>query len=120
MWRIYQVRRLVAVSTVLCVGLLAEVAVAQTSTAACNPTIAGPNGTCTSTTTVTKPAAASDGSTVAKTTTQQTTTTNTTTYGTTIWQGLNWGIGIAADFDVGGKRAPVRRSTTSLAAALCV
>ena len=104
MWRIYQVRRLVAVSTVLCAGLLAEVAVAQTPTAACNPTIGGPNGTCTSTTTVTKPAMANDGSTVAKSTTQQTTTTNTTTYGTTIWQGLNWGIGIAADFDVGGKR----------------
>jgi len=95
MWRIYQVRRLVAVSTVLFAGLLAEVAVAQAPTAACNPTIAGPNGTCTSTTTVTKPATADYeyddlrrllGGGLCDSAT---------------WQGLNWEIGIAADFDVG-------------------
>ena len=28
----------------------------------------------------------------------------TSAYGTATWQGLNWGIGIAADFDLGGKR----------------
>lgn len=104
MWRIYRARRLLGVSTVLCASLLAGIAVAQTPATACNPAITGPNATCTSTTTVTKPATAPDGTAVAKTTTQQTTTTNTTTYGTTSWQGLNWGIGIAADFDLGGRR----------------
>jgi hypothetical protein len=102
MWRIHQVRRLAVVFTVLYGGLLVEAAVAQAPTPACNPTIVGPNGTCTSSTTVTKPATPAGGPPV--TTTQQTTTTNTTTYGTTTWQGLNWGIGIAADFDLGGKR----------------
>jgi len=94
----------VLVATVLCAGLLIEVAVAQTPTTGCNPTITGPNATCSSTTTVTQPVSAGNGTTIAKTTTQQTTTTNTTSYGTTTWQGLNWGVGIAADFDVGGKR----------------
>jgi hypothetical protein len=94
----------VLVATVLCAGLPIEVAVAQTPTTGCNPTITGPNATCSSTTTVTQPVSAGNGTTIAKTTTQQTTTTNTTSYGTTTWQGLNWGVGIAADFDVGGKR----------------
>jgi len=101
MWRFYQVQRLVAVSTILFAASLAEVAQAA-PTPACNPTIVGPNGTCTSSTTVAKPATAAGGAPV--TSTSQTTTTNTTTYGTTTWQGLNWGIGIAADFDLGGKR----------------
>jgi hypothetical protein len=38
------------------------------------------------------------------TATKTTTTTNTTTTTTTSWGGLSWGIGVAADFDIGGKR----------------
>jgi hypothetical protein len=63
MWRTHQVRRLVAISTVLCAGLLVEVAVAQTPTTGCSPTITGPNATCSSTTIVTKPVPVSDGTT---------------------------------------------------------
>ena len=37
-------------------------------------------------------------------TTKTTTTTTTTTTNTTTWGGLSWGIGLAADFDIGGTR----------------
>jgi hypothetical protein len=72
MLRIYQLQRSTAVfvATVFYAGLLVEVAGAQTPTG-CNPTITGPNGTCSSSTTVTKPVPAADGTTVAKTTTTQ-------------------------------------------------
>jgi hypothetical protein len=41
---------------------------------------------------------------VATTTTGATTTKTTTNTSAVTWAGLNWGIGIAADFDVGGTR----------------
>jgi hypothetical protein len=77
---------------------------AQTPPVDCK-SIASKNGTsCNQTTTITKPVTATDGTTVPQTTTVQQSSTTTTSYGTTSWQGLNWGIGIAADFDLGGKR----------------
>jgi hypothetical protein len=106
MLRIYQLQRLTAafVATVLCAGLPVQRGAAQTPPVDCK-SIAPKNGTsCNQTITITKPVTATDGTTVPQTTTIQQSSTTTTSYGTTTWQGLNWGIGIAADFDLGGKR----------------
>ena len=97
MWTIYQVGSRAAASIALCAGLLIEVAAAQTPTTGCNPTDTK-TVSCTQTTSKTTV----DSTGTPKTVTQQTAVT--TPYGTTSWQGLNWGIGIAADFDLGGKR----------------
>ena len=95
MWTIYQVGSRAAASIALCGGLLIEVAAAQTPTTGCNPTDTK-TVSCTQTTSKTTV----DSTGTPKTVTQQTAVT--TPYGTTSWQGLNWGIGIAADFDLGG------------------
>ena len=99
MWRIYQSRRSLAVlvAPVLSAGMLVQGANAQTSAAKCDPT--EPNTlSCTQTTSKTTV----DSSGTPKTVTQQVAVT--TPYGNTSWQGLNWGIGIGADFDLDGKR----------------
>ncbi len=107
MLRIYRVRPFIAlcVGTVLCVCLLIRGAAAQAiPTTPCDPTKMGPNTSCKQTTTLT--ALDKNGNTALdangnpKTVTQQV----SVAYGTTSWQGLNWGIGIASDFDLGGKR----------------
>jgi hypothetical protein len=49
-------------------------------------------------------AAADSGAPTNSTTTKTTTSTTTTTTSTTTWGGLSWGIGLAADFDLGGTR----------------
>ena len=87
MFGMYLVKRwTVAIfATALCASLSAHTAVAQTKT---------------KTTVITQPVPTSSG-TVTQTTTN--TQTSTTTYGDTSWQGLNWGIGIAANFNLGGK-----------------
>jgi len=97
MWTIYQVGSRAAASIALCAGLLIEVAAAQTPTTGCNPTDTK-TVSCTQTTSKTTV----DSTGTPKTVTQQTAVT--TPYGTTSWQGLNWGIGNAAVFDLGGKR----------------
>jgi len=90
MWRMYRVQYLTAVfiATAVCVGLLGRTAVAQPPTCSTPP--------CQATVTTTTPD--SKGNPVTQT------TTTTVAYGNTSWQGLNWGIGLAADFDVGGQR----------------
>jgi hypothetical protein len=72
---------------VLCAGLLTDVATAQTAT--------------TTNTNIVKQSVATPNGPVSQTTT--TTNTQTTTYGDVSWQGLNWGIGIATNFNLGGK-----------------
>jgi hypothetical protein len=49
-------------------------------------------------------AAADSGAPTNSTTTKTTTSTATTTTSVTTWGGLSWGIGLAADFDLGGTR----------------
>jgi hypothetical protein len=100
MWRMCQVGRCVAVliATALCTGLLVQGVAAQTPPPPkCD---ANDPKTLSCTTTTSKTTLDSTGA--PKTVTQQTAVT--TPYGTTSWQGLNWGIGIAADFDLGGSR----------------
>jgi hypothetical protein len=100
---IYQLRQLTAafIAAVLCAGVPVQRAAAATPDCT---SITPTNGTsCNQTTTITKPVTA-NGATAPQTTTIQQSSTTTTSYGTTTWQGLNWGIGIAADFDLGGKR----------------
>ena len=99
MLRIYQPLRLAVafVAAVLGVGLLAEIAAAQTATTGCNSNESN-TLSCTQTTSKTT----LDSSGTPKTVTQQVAVT--TPYGNTTWQGLNWGIGVAADFDLSGQR----------------
>jgi hypothetical protein len=47
-------------------------------------------------------------------TVKQTTTTTTTVTGVTTWGGLGWGIGIATNFDVGGKRVGTAELTNNI------
>jgi len=84
---IYRVRLVTValVAMVSCAGLLGQVAHAQTAK---------------KTTVVTQSVPTSDGPVTQTTTNTQTTTT---TYGDVSWQGLNWGIGIATNFNLGGK-----------------
>src|ERR1700732_3817395 len=100
MWRLDQARRSIAVfaATALCVGMLVQGAAAQTLTAKCDPTKIDTNNpvSCKQTNSIT----AVDQNGNAQTATQQV----SVTYGNINWQGLNWGIGIAADFDLRGQR----------------
>jgi hypothetical protein len=101
MWRIYQIRRSIAVfvATVLCAGLLAQGAAAQTAAASCDPSKIDPKVvSCKQTASITTLDASGNPQTAAKQ------MSVTTAYGTTPWEGLNWGIGIATNFDLSGKR----------------
>ena len=97
MWKLCQVKNYpgVIVATGLWAALLVHDATAQSPTCA----NVGPNASCkvsTSSTTV-DPATGN-----VKTVNKQEAVTPA--YGETSWQGLNWGIGVAADFDLGGRR----------------
>jgi hypothetical protein len=94
MWRMYRVRPFAAVvvATMLCASLFVQRAGAQSATLPCDPK--STTVSCKQTTTIV-PINSN-----APPVTQQV----TVTYGNTSWQGLNWGIGLAADFDMGGKR----------------
>lgn len=101
MWKLCRVGKIIVVfaATAWLAGLLAKGAAAQTPSVTCDPAKLGPNTSCkvsTSSTTV-DPTSGN-----VKTVNKQEAVTPP--YGTTPWQGLNWGIGVAADFDVGGKR----------------
>jgi hypothetical protein len=61
-------------------------------------------GICAKFTPLAQVAAADSGAPTNSTTTKTTTSTTTTTTSTTTWGGLSWGIGLAADFDLGGTR----------------
>lgn len=100
MWTLCQVGKYPAVfvATLLCAGLLVQGAGAQTASATCDPAKLGPNASCKVSTSST----AVDPSGNVKTVNKQESVTPP--YGETNWQGLNWGIGIAADFDLGGSR----------------
>ena len=97
MWTNYRVRcsAAVFVATALCAGLVGRGAVAQTPPT-CDPR--SPVSCKTTTTVVAQPTPGND------TAPQSVTKQVSVTYGNTSWQGLNWGIGLAADFDTGGKR----------------
>ena len=84
---VYQAQRLAAAlgAMILCAGLLVQAAFAQTAKR---------------TTVTTQSVPTSDGPVTQTTTNTQTTTT---TYGDVSWQGLNWGIGIGTNFNLGGK-----------------
>jgi hypothetical protein len=119
LWK-YQLRRFTAVlvATVLCAGVPVQRAVAQTLAAKCDTTKIDPNNptSCKQTLSITKPAGspcvpgtkencnANRVTVVPETTNQQVSVSTNNATGNTTWQGLNWGIGIAADFDLGGKR----------------
>jgi hypothetical protein len=77
----------VSVALLLASALGIQVAVAQSATQSTSKI-------------VTQPVQTTSGNVVNQTT--NTTTTTTTSYGDTSWQGLNWGIGIAANFNLGG------------------
>src|SRR5690349_24052579 len=87
------------VATALCAGLLVQGAAGQTASPTCDPAKLAPNTSCkvSTSSTVVDPATGN-----VKTINKQESVTPP--YGETTWQGLNWGIGVAADFDLGGRR----------------
>ena len=97
----YKIRELTktSVATVLCAGLLTHGAAAQTAAAGCDPSKIDPKVvSCKQTASITTLDTSGNPQTAAKQ------VSVTTTYGTTPWEGLNWGIGIATNFGLGGKR----------------
>jgi len=106
MRRLDEVRRSIAVfvATALCAGMLVQGAAAQTPPAKCDPSNIDPKVlSCKQTASITA---------VDKNGNPQTATNEVsvkTTYGETPWQGLNWGVGIATNFGLGGNRVKAAR-----------
>jgi hypothetical protein len=97
----YRMRSFIAVfvTTILCAGLFVQGAAAQTPNAKCDPSNMDPKVvSCKQTASITTLDASKNPQTVTKQ------VAVTTAYGTTPWEGLNWGIGIATNFDLSGKR----------------
>jgi len=108
MVRMYRVRSFAAVfvATMLCVGVSAQGAGGQPAPTPPIPNCTSTSLSCNMTTSVTKPVQdPSTGNLVPATTSSQVQVVNTPSLGSPYnWQGLNWGVGLATDFDLSGKR----------------
>jgi len=102
MLRMCRIRRPIVVfaATVLWAGVLIEGAGAQTAATKCDPKTLDPKVvSCKETNSITAVDPTTGNS---QTNTKQLAVS--TAYGDTSWQGLNWGVGIATNFGLGGKR----------------